>query len=578
MSRASEDMWFAGTTRRFGLALVPMLLTASCGAAQLDQVPHDRPYQREAPPELHRYPSETSSQVWWETFYNSSFSQISAAVSPGAYLEPALGPRSALDVNAFGTVPDSSWFENRIGRRPMSWVDIVRGPNDSKGPAPGPLTVVAAKTEGVTPGILVFDQRGTHWVVKFDPPAHPDLSSAAEVISTKILYAAGYHVPENHIARFRLRDLVLAPGATTRDRYNRKIGLTREMMEDVVTQLNPEPDGSTRALFSRVLPGRMLGPFPTIGVRKGDPNDRIPHERRRSLRGLWVFYAWLNNSDAKSANTMDAFIPSEQDASLGHVRHYLIDFGSSLGASGNTTKPLREGYDYEVDWSRAGARFVTAGAYYPYWSTLRRTRYRSVGPFEADVFEPAKWRPRITHPAFLLADEHDTLWGASILARFTDDIIGAAVSTGEYSEPGAAMYVAKTLIERRDKLLAYAFREMLPLGLPRVERGHRVVLDDLEAPHGLRRPDFDGYRWRLSWQRSGDVPLVFASGRAGEPSIMLRSEVRWLRSKHASALAREPFLVLRIAETDGVRGDVVVRLRVLSDGTLMAIGMERTVG
>jgi hypothetical protein len=35
----------------------------------------------------------------------------------------------ALNVNTVDEIPDSSWFTNRIGRRPMSVAEIVRGPD-----------------------------------------------------------------------------------------------------------------------------------------------------------------------------------------------------------------------------------------------------------------------------------------------------------------------------------------------------------------------------------------------------------------------------------------------------------------
>ena len=35
----------------------------------------------------------------------------------------------ALNVNTLDEVPDSSWFTNRIGRRPMSLDELVRGPD-----------------------------------------------------------------------------------------------------------------------------------------------------------------------------------------------------------------------------------------------------------------------------------------------------------------------------------------------------------------------------------------------------------------------------------------------------------------
>ena len=35
----------------------------------------------------------------------------------------------ALNVNTVDEVPDSSWFTNRIGRKPLSVPEIVRGPD-----------------------------------------------------------------------------------------------------------------------------------------------------------------------------------------------------------------------------------------------------------------------------------------------------------------------------------------------------------------------------------------------------------------------------------------------------------------
>ena len=51
----------------------------------------------------------------------------------------------ARGVNTLGEVPDSSWFENRIGVREMSVAQIVRGPNRDDGPdMNGTWTVMAA--------------------------------------------------------------------------------------------------------------------------------------------------------------------------------------------------------------------------------------------------------------------------------------------------------------------------------------------------------------------------------------------------------------------------------------------------
>jgi hypothetical protein len=90
----------------------------------------------------------------------------------------AVGDRSsqrALDVNTIDEVPDSSWFENRIGTRPMSIAEIAAGSN-REGPAAGPWTVTSGKTDGITPGLQMKDSAGQLYFVKF---AHPGMRSWA---------------------------------------------------------------------------------------------------------------------------------------------------------------------------------------------------------------------------------------------------------------------------------------------------------------------------------------------------------------------------------------------------------------
>src|SRR3954452_7105268 len=117
--------------------------------------------------------------------------------------------RPAANVNTLDEVPDSTWFTNRIGRTPMSAAEATRGPDTGTGPAAGQWTIVGGKIEGVQPGLTIRDTTGQIYFVKFDPPSNPEMASGAEVIATKFLHAAGYHVPENYVATVRRDDLVI---------------------------------------------------------------------------------------------------------------------------------------------------------------------------------------------------------------------------------------------------------------------------------------------------------------------------------------------------------------------------------
>ena len=145
----------------------------------------------------------------------------------------------AVNVNTADEVPDSSWFTNRVGRRTLTIDEYVRGPNVSGPPAPGPWTVVSGKSDGITPGFTVRDAAGTLWFIKFDPPSNPEMATGAEVISTKLFWALGYHVPENYLAVLDPAQLVVGDGATYRDTLGVRRPLTRADRRRVPGQGRP---------------------------------------------------------------------------------------------------------------------------------------------------------------------------------------------------------------------------------------------------------------------------------------------------------------------------------------------------
>src|SRR5262245_36479916 len=83
----------------------------------------------------------------------------------------------AMNVNTLDEVPDSSWFTNRIGRRPLTIEEIVRGPD--RGPSLISLegwVVSRDKGSGVQPGFRMKDPTGQTYQIEVDPPAHPEMA------------------------------------------------------------------------------------------------------------------------------------------------------------------------------------------------------------------------------------------------------------------------------------------------------------------------------------------------------------------------------------------------------------------
>src|SRR5215813_109269 len=281
----------------------------------------------------------------------------------------------ALNVNTLGEVPDSSWFTNRLGRHDMTIDEIVRGPNQVDGPAAGTWQVTGRPDSGITPKFTIRDARGDTYLIKLDPAKFPELPSSVEVISTKILHAIGYHVPQDFIVTFKESQLDIAPGAKIKTPKG-KLPIEQDDREQWLRRVPRTADGSIRALASRYVPGTVVGQYRYTGTRPDDPNDIHPHERRRELRGLRVFAAWLNNDDARSLNSIDSYL---EENGRHYIRHYLQDFGSNLGSGSTSAQQPRGGNEYLIEGDKIGKGLVTFGFWRRDWTKVQYPDNPSLG-------------------------------------------------------------------------------------------------------------------------------------------------------------------------------------------------------
>ncbi len=413
---------------------------------------------------------------------------------------PTVGQTTrAQDINTIDEVPDSNWFVNRRIRTPG---EMTRGVDDDTGPAPGPLTVKSGKPGGASPGFTIVDAGGRLYFVKFDPPDWPALASGAEVVVTRLYHALGYYVPQTNVAFFRREDLILDKAATTTGEDGKKRRMRQSDIDSNLRRASRMPDGRYRVLVSGLLPGKLLNGFKYIGTRPDDPNDVIPHEHRRSLRALRVFGAWVDHRDTKAINSMDTLIGEN---GRGVVRHHLLDFGSTFGSAGIGPRDPRDGFEYIVDMPPTKRALPAFGFAPRPWMSVDYPNYELVGRFESAAFSPDDWKPRIPNPAFLNARADDLFWGARrLMTVMTDDMIRAAVKAGKYEDAEIEEVLARTLIERRDKIA----RAWLPAINPIID----VRLSDDRLTFSNAAVDFVGVTAPASytavWSRFDNVTSV----------------------------------------------------------------------
>jgi len=354
----------------------------------------------------------------------------------------------AEDINTIDEVPDSAWFTNRVGSRTMTVDEMLRGPNDDPGPAAGKW-FVSAKANGVSPGFTIADAAGRRYFVKFDPPGLPELATGAEAVVTRVFHALGYNVPQILIGTLRRDNLAIAENASVRLRDGSRRPMRWPDIDEQLRRAHRNPDGSYRVTLGEAIDGQTLEGFLYTGTRPDDPNDVVPHENRRELRGLRVFSAWVNHTDAKAINSLDVLV---QQSGKSIVRHYLIDFNAALGSAGIGLRERRDGYEYVAEFGPTKKALPAFGFYVRPWLTIEYPDIPGIGRFESKRFVPEEWRPRIPNPAYVRSRPDDTYWAARKLMAMSDELIRAAVKAANYSDPRAEQFLADALIERRDKI------------------------------------------------------------------------------------------------------------------------------
>ncbi len=359
----------------------------------------------------------------------------------------------------------STWWQPRLGHRPVTVAQLEHGPGPGTGPRRDqPWRIVGLKTQGASLGLRIKDSDGQIFQLKFDPPGWPEMGSGADVVASHLFWAAGYNVPDNAIVNFTRGELQIGNDATYSDSLGHKRPITWKRIDDILARVPRSPDGRYRAVASRFLPGTALGEWEYRGRRKDDPDDLVPHQLRRELRGLYSVAAWLNHTDGSARNTLDTWVTA---GGRSFVRHHLIDFSGCLGSASIDRQPYPNGLEHLLDFGTAAHSAVTLGLIPFPWERTVDPHLTAVGFFEATAFEPLNWKPFLGNPAWDERTMRDMRWGARIVAAFTDEHIRAAVRLGRYSNPEAEEYIVRTLIERRDKLVRELLGAAPPTEAPR---------------------------------------------------------------------------------------------------------------
>ena len=465
-------------------ALAPIaLLLASCGGGL-------RPFPMEEPmwddPDRQPFagpPEEYVSPFAWDAADQTIFRPLARfwAVDPGG---------EAINVNSMDEVPDSSWFTNRIGMNDVTLDALARGacPEDTLDPEAGPWTVTDAKPNGANPGFIIEAADGRKWLLKFDGLDQPARATSADVIGSRVYWAGGYFTPCNVVVYFDRDILEIDPEAESENEDGDEVPMEEHHIEKVLSKGGRLPDGRYRASGSLFLDGKPIGPWTYQGTRDDDPNDVVPHEDRRDLRGMSVLASWLNHFDSREQNTLATWITTEGEE--GYVRHNMIDFGDCFGSIWEYEGITRRlGHAYYLDIPYLAEDFVTLGLIERPWDSPEfGPAGRVFAYFGVDRFVPDRWRPGYPNPAFGRMTEHDGAWMARIIAEIDDEALATMIAQGQIEDDLARTELTRILRGRREKILRRWLGNLSPLTRPRIETrdgAPELCMRDLAVSSGL---------------------------------------------------------------------------------------------
>src|SRR5689334_8291822 len=192
--------------------LLPLLALAAVACAGSSRFPLKAPLSVDD--DQHPFasePEEYYSPFAWDGANYMVFHPIARFLA----VDPA-GP--ATNVNALDEVPNSSWFENRLGVRQLTAEEVRVGPCSSKVLDPsmpdGSWTIDKGKDNGANPGFRVNIEGLGKFMLKTDPVTEPDRATGATAIASRIYHAVGYYSACDSVVYFKPSLLKLKPGLT----------------------------------------------------------------------------------------------------------------------------------------------------------------------------------------------------------------------------------------------------------------------------------------------------------------------------------------------------------------------------
>jgi hypothetical protein len=177
------------------------------------------------------------------------------------------------------------------------------------------------------------------------------------------------------------------------------------------------------------------------------------------------------------------------------------------------------GWEYLFEPKASRDRLLSFGFALSPWQTIPYLENRSIGHFEGDHFDPTKWKPQTPNAAYVELRGDDAFWAARRVMAFSDDLIRAAVRSGQYRDPAAELHLASTLIKRRDAIGRAYLTAVNPVVDPVLDASGTLRFGNAAVAAGLASPP-SGYRavWARFDNATGNT-MALGESRSADTTL-----------------------------------------------------------
>ena len=116
------------------------------------------------------------------------------------------------------------------------------------------------------------------------------------------------------------------------------------------------------------------------------------------------------------------------------LRHYLLDFGSALGAADHPADMIMAA-NTDSTSEGIGREIVTLGIHESANEKVADLISSEVGSFTSHDFDPGNWKPTFPSVMFSNLTDLDAFWAVRVILSFHEDDLRQIVRTAEYSDP-----------------------------------------------------------------------------------------------------------------------------------------------